>query len=89
MDAAQKFAAAPPADRIRKGPPPRCDIYGPGDPDLYRILHDRRINGNETWIQVQQVLDAVLGVATPIKSDLFRYHWSGKCGHWDGIELPR
>lgn len=89
MDALAEFAAAPPQPKIRKGPPPRCEIYGPGDPELYVLLHAKR-HGEPTqsWSQVQVTLDGVLGITKPIHEDQFRYHWTGKCAHWAGVVTP-
>lgn len=89
MDAATQFATAPTAPKAtRKGPRPVCEVYGPGDVAIFHVLHERRANG-ETWVQVQTVLDSILGIKNPIHKDKFRYHWSGGCSHWDGIELPQ
>jgi hypothetical protein len=89
MDAVTEFAAAPPAQRLhRMGPAPKCEVYGRGDVRLYEILHARRNDMGETWAEVQAVLDGILGIEKPIHKDKFRYHWSGHCAHWDGVELP-
>lgn len=84
MNLAAKLTDAPAVAPIRKGPAPKCDIYGPGDHEVYEALHARRQRG-ETWSQVQAVLDDLLGIDQPVKNDLFRYHWNGKCTHWDGV----
>jgi hypothetical protein len=34
-------------------------------------------------------VDERLGIEKPIKLDMFRYHWRGKCAHWDGIEVGK
>lgn len=87
MTLAEKLTSAPPAPRAtRKGPIAACDIYGPGDRAAYDVIQQRRANG-EYWADVQRIVDEALGIEKPIRGDNFRYHWSGKCAHWDGIDL--
>lgn len=82
MDVASKLAAAPPLKVTRKGPPPACEVYGPGDQAVVDVIDDRRRSG-ETWQAIQRILDGILGIEKPIHNDKFRYHFTKKCGHWD------
>ncbi len=80
MSIAQQLASAPiAASRSRRGPAAACDIYGKGDLDLYDVVHDRR--NRTSWSEAQASLDDILKVRS-IHIDKFRYHFSGKCGHW-------
>jgi hypothetical protein len=82
MDIASKLAAAPTMKVARKGPPPACEIYGPGDDSVVQVIEQRRANG-ETWLVIQRILDEILDVPKAIHNDKFRYHFTKKCGHWD------
>jgi hypothetical protein len=68
---------------IRKGPPPGCDIYGEGTVEDFRAVDARR--KATTWAEAQATVDRLLGITTPIKLDMFRYHWRGRCSHFDAI----
>lgn len=82
-DIASKLAAAPTIRLTRKGPPPACEVYGPGDTAVVDVIDERRLNG-ETWVAIQHLLDGILGISKPIHNDKFRYHFTKKCGHWNG-----
>lgn len=81
---AKTLADTPLARAPRKGPLPACEVYGRGDLEDFIALYARREAG-EIWKAQQGVTDSNLGIETAIKNDHFRYHWSGKCGHWDHI----
>ncbi len=77
---AKKLAEAPiTVTRSRRGPAAACDIYGPGDLEDYDEVHKRRLV--TSWVETQATVDKNLGVRS-IHIDKFRYHFSGKCGHW-------
>lgn len=78
---AEQLADAPVPPPPRKGPPAKCSIYGEGDTDAADTI-DRLREQGRTWMQVQGMVDKLLGVEQPIKNDLFRYHWRRKCDHW-------
>jgi len=83
----EKIADLPAPSNARKGPRAACSIYGVGDIDDYQHIQQRHDNG-QTWRSIQTLVDEALGIEQRIKTDLFRYHWTGKCAHWDGVELP-
>lgn len=69
--------------RTRPGPAPECDIYGEGTIEDYRAVDQRR--QLTSWAEAQRTIDTILGIKAPIKLDQFRYHWRGRCGHFDAI----
>ena len=38
-----------------------------------------------SWAEAQRTIDALLGIEKPLKMDNFRYHWRGRCSHFDAI----
>lgn len=79
---ADKLAELPPARSTRKGPPPACEVYGDGDPDLSAVIEQRKTDHGESWADIQRLIDGLLGIETPIRPDRFRYHFTKKCIHW-------
>jgi hypothetical protein len=79
---AERLAKCPAERTTRKGPPPLCEIYGPGDGDLLAEIHRRKSEFGESWADIQRHLDGLLGIDKPIKNDRFRYHFTRKCDHW-------
>lgn len=91
MSLAAKLAKMPPPPpETRRGPPPACELYGTGSLEDYLVVKDLRQPHPRTWKYAQAAVDAALGIPADkrIKNDLFRFHWSGKCAHWDGLDLP-
>jgi hypothetical protein len=82
MNLAQQIAAVPPSKTTRKGPPPVCEIYGPGDLEVLAVIQQRKTDYQESWADIQRLVDEVLGIERPIRNDKFRYHFTQKCGHW-------
>lgn len=87
MSLAELLADVPIARTTRRGPTPACEVYAKHVTltDLL-ALKERRDNGEE-WRDQQRLVDERLQITKPIKLDHFRYHWNGKCAHWDGIEV--
>lgn len=84
MDLADALATADVAQRrTRPGPAPECGIYGEGTVRDYRAVDARR--QRTSWAEAQRTIDELLGIETPIKLDNFRYHWRGRCSHFDAI----
>jgi len=84
MDLADALATAEVAQRrTRRGPTPDCDIYGEGTVRDYRAVNARR--QQTSWAEAQRATDALLRIEKPIKLDNFRYHWRGRCAHFDAI----
>lgn len=81
---AAKLPTIAPQVAPRKGPRASCDIYGAGTLEDYLAVQAR--HEAEVWKAVQVAVDTALGIDKPIKNDHFRYHWSGKCAHWDGVD---
>ena len=71
------------AQPTRRGPAPECEVYGEGTVRDYRAVAARR--QRTSWAEAQRTIDALLGIETPIKLDNFRYHWRGRCSHFDAI----
>lgn len=84
MSLADALKDEPIVKPTRKGPPPACDIYGVGDLEDFTTLRNRRLDG-EVWVAQQRLVDAKRGVTKRVDNNKFRYHWSGKCGHWDHL----
>jgi hypothetical protein len=82
MSIAKKLDALPSARTVKKGPPPVCEIYGPGDDELHTVIERRKAEYQESWADIQRLVDHLLGIKTPIKIDRFRYHFTRKCDHW-------
>lgn len=82
MNLAEKLAAAPANKTTRKGPPPVCEVYGPGDEDVWAVIQQRKADYQESWADIQRLVDELLGIERPIRNDRFRYHWTRKCDHW-------
>lgn len=70
------------AQPTRRGPVPDCDVYGDGTLKDYLAVDARR--RRTSWAEAQRAIDGLLGVK-PIKFDKFRYHWRGRCSHFDAI----
>ena len=84
MDLADALStAAVTQTRTRRGPAPECEVYGEGKVHEYRAVNDRRLR--TSWAEAQRTLDLLLGIEKPIKLDNFRYHWRGRCSHFDAI----
>lgn len=76
-------SAAVVQQRTRRGPAPECEIYGDATLDDYRAVDARR--RRTSWAETQRVIDDLLKISAPIKLDNFRYHWRGRCSHFDAI----
>lgn len=81
---AQNLPTVEARKRARKGPLPSCGVYGTGDLDDFAAIHARRAQPGETWATVQAATEEASGLPR-IKGDHFRYHWWGKCAHWDHV----
>ena len=68
------------AARTRKGPPGACQGRYPADLDDWAEVE--RIRLATSWVEAQRVVDAQLGLSTPLHNDKFRYHWRRKCWCW-------
>jgi hypothetical protein len=84
MDLADALStAAVTQTRTRRGPAPECEVYGEGTVRDYLAVDARR--KKTSWAEAQATLDALMGVKPAIKNDKFRYHWRGRCSHFDAI----
>ena len=84
MDLADALStAAVTQTRTRRGPAPECEVYGEGTVRDFRAVDARR--QQTSWAEAQRTIDALLGIEKPIKLDNFRYHWRGRCSHFDAI----
>lgn len=67
----------------RKIPKAPCfSIYGYGDEEDRQAIEKLRADGAE-WLQVQEIIDGLVGVESPLPNHKFIRHWSKKCSCWD------
>lgn len=80
---ASKIAAtpAPVGAPVKRGPANACfPLYGYGDLEDWEQVETLHVS--LTWREVQDHIDALLGVEKRIPLEKFRYHWRRRCFCW-------
>lgn len=86
---ASKIAAnpAPPLSPVKRGPANACfPLYGAGDHEDWQAVDALR--EGRTWREVQEHVDQLAGVTTPLPLEKFKYHWRRRCFCWP-VDLRR
>ena len=65
-----------------KGPRGECfAVYGDCDLEDFKAI-ERLKNTGLTWTQLQEQVDQIMGIESPIPVKKFTYHWRGLCSCW-------